>query len=180
MQVTAAVDVDGLLTVTVRDQGRWRPPDRDPGDRGRGLLIMRQLVDGVVLQGEHGTTVTLSMRLRRRPEDDEDRPGGRSTADVVVDRTGERPVVRAAGAVDTLGAEQMRIRLLEASHGGTGRVELDLTAVTLFSSAAVRVVLAMARIAGAEGWRLVVHAPEGGVTRHILQISGLGGLVELR
>jgi anti-anti-sigma factor len=180
MQVTAAVDVDGLLTVTVRDRGRWRPPNRDPGDRGRGLLIMRQLVDGVVLQGEHGTTVTLSMRLRRGPEDEQDRPGGTSTADVVVDRSGERPVVRAAGAVDMVGAEQMRIRLLEASHGGTGRVELDLTAVTLFSSAAVRVVLAMARIAGAEGWRLVVHAPEGGVTRHILQISGLGGLVELR
>ena len=180
MQVTAAVDVDGQLTVTVRDQGRWRPPDRDPGDRGRGLLIMRQLVDGVVLQGEHGTTVTLSMRLRRSPEGDEDRPGGTSAADVVVDRSAERPVVRVAGAVDLAGAEQMRIRLLEASHGGTGRVELDLTAVTLFSSAAVRVVLAMARIAGEEGWRLVVHAPEGGVTRHILEISGLGGLVELR
>ena len=180
MQVTAAVDVDGQLTVTVRDQGRWRPPDRDPGDRGRGLLIMRQLVDGVVLQGEHGTTVTLSMRLRRSPAEDQSRPGGTSTADVVIDRSAERPVVRAAGAVDQLGAEQMRIRLLEASHGGTGRVELDLTAVTLFSSAAVRVVLAMARIAGEEGWRLVVHAPEGGVTRHILEISGLGGLVELR
>jgi anti-anti-sigma factor len=180
MQVTAAVDVDGQLTVTVRDRGRWRPPDRDPGDRGRGLLIMRQLVDGVVLQGEGGTTVTLSMRLRRSPEDDEDRPGGTSTADVVVDRSAECPVVRATGAVDMLGAEQMRIRLLEASHGGTGRVELDLTAVTLFSSAAVRVVLAMARIAGDEGWRLVVHAPEGGVTRHVLEISGLGGLVELR
>ncbi|WP_245177376.1 SpoIIE family protein phosphatase [Geodermatophilus sp. DF01_2] len=180
MQVTAAVDVDGQLTVTVRDRGRWRPPDRDPGDRGRGLLIMRQLVDGVVLQGEHGTTVTLSMRLRRSPEGDEDRPGGTTAADVAVDRTSERPVVRVAGAVDLVGAEQMRIRLLEASHGGTGRVELDLTAVTLFSSAAVRVVLAMARIAGEEGWRLVVHAPEGGVTRHILEISGLGGLVELR
>ncbi|MGY1637459.1 SpoIIE family protein phosphatase [Geodermatophilus sp. SYSU D00742] len=180
MWVTAAVDVDGLLTVTVRDEGTWRPPDRDPGDRGRGLLIMRQLVDGVVLQGEHGTTVTLSMRLRRSPEEIEERHANASTADVVVDRTGERPVVRAAGVVDLVGAEQMRIRLLEASHGGTGRVELDLTAVTLFSSAAVRVVLAMARIAGDEGWRLTVHAPEGGVTRHILEISGLGGLVELR
>ncbi|MGY1821637.1 SpoIIE family protein phosphatase [Geodermatophilus sp. SYSU D00079] len=178
--VTAAVDVDGLLTVTVRDEGTWRPPDRDPGDRGRGLLIMRQLVDGVVLQGEHGTTVTLSMRLRRSPDEIEERHASASTAEVVVDRTAERPVVRASGEVDLVGAEQMRIRLLEASHGGTGRVELDLTAVTLFSSAAVRVVLAMARIAGDEGWRLVVHAPDGGVTRHILDISGLAGLVELR
>ncbi|MGY1643120.1 SpoIIE family protein phosphatase [Geodermatophilus sp. SYSU D00703] len=179
MYVTAGVDVDGLLTVTVRDEGRWRPPDRDPGDRGRGLLIMRQLVDGVVLQGEHGTTVTLSMRLRRSPEELEERHVGASSAEVVVDRAAERPVVRVGGAVDILGAEQMRIRLLEASHGGTGQVELDLCEVTLFSSAAVRVVLAMARIAADEGWRLVVDAPDGGVTRHILEISGLAGLVEL-
>ena len=102
-----------------------------------------------------------------------------TAATVTVDRDVDPPVVRVSGAVDEMGAEQMRIRLLEASHGGTGRVELDLTAVTLFSSAAVRVVLAMARIAGEEGWRLVVHAPEGGVTRHILQISGLPGLVDL-
>ena len=89
-------------------------------------------------------------------------------------------MVVASGAVDEAGAEQLRIRLLEASHGGTGRVELDLAGVTLFSSAAVRVVLAIARIARDERWRLVVHVPEGGVTRHILEISGLTGLVELR
>jgi hypothetical protein len=70
--------------------------------------------------------------------------------------------------------------LLEASHGGTAPIELDLAAVELFSSAAVRVALAVARIARAESWRLVVHAPEGGIARNVLQISGLGGLVELR
>jgi anti-anti-sigma factor len=181
MSVTARVDVDGVLTVTVRDEGTWRPPNRDPGDRGRGLLIMRQLVDGVLLEEEEkGTTVTLSLRLRRSPDVDEDRPSASSAATVTVDREGPRPVVRVIGAVDEFGAEQLRIRLLEASHGGTGRVELDLGAVSLFSSAAVRVVLAIARIGRDEGWRLVVHAPEGGITRHILEISGLGGLVDLR
>ncbi|HEY0125709.1 MAG TPA: SpoIIE family protein phosphatase [Blastococcus sp.] len=181
MSVRAQVDVDGVLTVTVRDEGTWRPPDRDPGDRGRGLLIMRQLVDGVVLEEEaQGTTVTLSLRLRRQPDADVHRPAASSAATVSVDREGPRPVVRVSGAVDEFGAEQVRIRLLEASHGGTGRVELDLVGVSLFSSAAVRVVLAIARIGRDEGWRLVVHAPEGGVTRHVLEISGLGGLVDLR
>jgi anti-anti-sigma factor len=180
MQVTAAVDVDGVLTVTVHDEGTWRPPDRDPGDRGRGLLIMRQLVDGMVLRGEHGTTVTLRTRLRQRPDGEPEHPVGSSSATVVVDRGGSSPVVRAAGDVDTVSAEQLRIRLLEASHGGTVRVELDLTDVTLFSSAAVRVVLAVAAIAEAEHWRLVVHAPAGGVTRHVLEVSGLQRLVELR
>ncbi|MDK3257553.1 SpoIIE family protein phosphatase [Blastococcus capsensis] len=180
MSVTAQVDVDGVLTVTVRDEGAWRPPDRDPGDRGRGLLIMRQLVDGVTLAEDGGTTVTLSFRLRRTPEEDLDEHRLPDNADVVVDRSGERPVVRARGAVDAAAAEQLRIRMLEASHGGAGPTELDLAGVSLFSSAAVRVVLAMARIARDESWRLVVHAPEGGVTRHVLEISGLDGLVDLR
>jgi anti-anti-sigma factor len=181
MSVSAGVDVDGVLTVTVRDEGTWRPPDRDPGDRGRGLLIMRQLVDGVVLEeDDHGTTVTLSLRLRRSPDLDVEHPASTGAATVAVDREGPRPVVSVTGAVDEISAEQMRIRLLEASHGGTGRVELDLNGVSLFSSAAVRVVLAIARIGRDEGWRLVVHAHDGGLTRHVLQISGLGGLVELR
>jgi anti-anti-sigma factor len=181
MSVTARVDVDGVLTVTVRDEGTWRPPNRDPGDRGRGLLIMRQLVDGVVLEEEpKGTTVTLRLRLRRSPELDEELPSASSAAVVSVDRQGPRPVVRVSGGVDEFGAEQMRIRLLEASHGGTGRVELDLGGVSLFSSAAVRVVLAIARIGRDEGWQLVVHVPEGGITRHVLVISGLGELVDLR
>ena len=74
---------------------------------------------------------------RRTPTRPRPRPARRSR----VDRTGARPVVPVSGAVDELGAEQLRIRLLEASHGGTGRVELDLGGVSLFSSAAVRVVL---------------------------------------
>ncbi len=181
MTVTGHVDVDGVLTVTVRDEGTWRPPDRDPGDRGRGLLIMRQLVDDVVLDDQElGTTVTLSLRLRHRPDLDVEREPSVGDASVHVDREGVSPVVSVSGVVDEPSAEQLRIRLLEASHGGTIRVELDLNAVSLFSSAAVRVVLAIARIGRDEGWRLVVHAPEGGLTRHILQISGLGGLVDLR
>jgi len=179
MHLAAGVDVDGILTVTVRDRGAWRPPDRDPGDRGRGLLIMRQLVDRVELAEDDGTTVTLSIRLRRSPEVDVDRAVAEAAATVTVDRTGERPVVRVGGAVDSVSAELMRIRLLEASHGGTIAVQLDLCEVSLFSSAAVRVVLAVARIARDEQWRLAVLAPEGGVTRHVLQISGLAGLVDL-
>ena len=180
MSVTAVVDVDGVLTVTVHDQGTWRPPDRDPGDRGRGLLIMRQLLDRVTLvEAGRGTTVTMSVRLRRAPEVDAEQPAGGAGASVTVDRGVDPPVVRVAGAVDEVGAEQMRIRLLEASHGGTGQVALDLSGAGLFSSAAVRVVLAIARIARDEGWRLAVHAPDGGLTRHILLISGAGGLVDL-
>lgn len=180
MHLSGDIDLDGVLTVVVRDEGSWRPPSRDPGDRGRGLLIMRQLVDRVQLKGQEGTTVTLSMQLRRRPEVEETLPPTDLAAVVSIDREGQRPVVRVDGVVDPPGAERMRISLLDASRGGTTPVELDLTEVGLFSSAAVRVVLAIARIARDETWRLTVRSPDGGVTRHILEISGLAGLVDLR
>jgi anti-anti-sigma factor len=180
MGVHADVDVDGVLTVRVWDKGTWRPPDRDPGDRGRGLLIMRQLVDEVTLDERNGTTVTLKVRLRQTQESASAPSEPWSDAAVQVDRAGERPVVRVSGGVDAPSAEQLRIRMLEASHGGAVPMELDLTAVSLFSSAAVREVLAVARIARDEKWRLVVHAPAGSLVRHILEISGLADLVELR
>jgi serine phosphatase RsbU (regulator of sigma subunit)/anti-sigma regulatory factor (Ser/Thr protein kinase) len=180
LTVAADVDVDGLLTVTVKDEGTWRPPDRDPGDRGRGLLIMRQLVDGVVLQEQGGTTLTLSLRLRRSADEDLERAARPAGAVVAVERTGELPVVRVSGVVDEGAAEQLRIRMLEASRGATTPIELDVTDVGLFSSAAVREVLAVARIARDEAWRLAVRAPVGGVTRHVLEISGLSEVVDLR
>jgi anti-anti-sigma factor len=180
MGVHADVDVDGVLTVRVWDKGTWRPPDRDPGDRGRGLLIMRQLVDEVTLDERDGTTVTLKVRLRQTQDSDSAPVEPWSDAAVQVDRAGERPVVRVSGGVDAPSAEQLRIRMLEASHGGAVPMELDLAAVSLFSSAAVREVLGVARIARDEKWRLVVHAPVGGRVRHILEISGLADLVDLR
>jgi len=58
------------VTAVVRDSGRWRQP-RDE-DRGRGLSIMRALMDEVdVTQASTGTTVT----LRRTLAIGEDGPG---------------------------------------------------------------------------------------------------------
>ena len=54
---------DGHVELTVRDHGTWRPP-RD-GDQGRGLALMRALMDTVeVIPSAEGTIV----RLRRRME----------------------------------------------------------------------------------------------------------------
>jgi serine phosphatase RsbU (regulator of sigma subunit)/anti-sigma regulatory factor (Ser/Thr protein kinase) len=52
----------GEVVVKVTDTGRWR--ESHPYGRGRGLVIMRSLVDDVSLdRGESGTTVTLSKRI---------------------------------------------------------------------------------------------------------------------
>ncbi|HEX6389651.1 MAG TPA: SpoIIE family protein phosphatase, partial [Solirubrobacteraceae bacterium] len=64
--ITVELEVDdGEVTVTVRDLGHDAPRDPDP-DRGRGLLLMRELMDdaAVDVDGPHGGTVVLRRRLR--------------------------------------------------------------------------------------------------------------------
>src|SRR5215203_5290166 len=53
---------DGEARVRVRDRGRWREPRA--GNRGRGIPVMREFMDDVVIEtGEEGTTVELRRRL---------------------------------------------------------------------------------------------------------------------
>jgi len=60
----------GQVTITVRDYGAWRPP-RD-GDQGRGLSLMRALMDFVeIAPSPEGATVRLRRALngnRSEPE----------------------------------------------------------------------------------------------------------------
>lgn len=53
------------VVVRVGDGGAWRPPPADPGDRGRGLMMMRASVDEMDVRARtSGTTVTLRQGLR--------------------------------------------------------------------------------------------------------------------
>jgi anti-sigma regulatory factor (Ser/Thr protein kinase) len=52
--------------ITVRDVGRWRTARPHTG--GRGLEIMRSLVDEVNIDSDqHGTVVTITKRLSSQP-----------------------------------------------------------------------------------------------------------------
>jgi anti-sigma regulatory factor (Ser/Thr protein kinase)/putative methionine-R-sulfoxide reductase with GAF domain len=65
VQVRAAL-MDGEATVTIRDRGRWRTPGGD--NRGRGIPLMREFMDDVVIDpGDDGTTVELSRRIGIKP-----------------------------------------------------------------------------------------------------------------
>ncbi|HWE89090.1 MAG TPA: ATP-binding protein [Pseudonocardiaceae bacterium] len=57
---------DGTLTVTVADQGRWRPPPADPGLRGRGLALIEGLAGrATITPTGRGTTVRMRWPLSR-------------------------------------------------------------------------------------------------------------------
>jgi serine phosphatase RsbU (regulator of sigma subunit)/anti-sigma regulatory factor (Ser/Thr protein kinase) len=58
-------DDDGDLVISVRDAGIWRE-DAVVGDRGRGIAIMRAVMDDVEIRSDgDGTVVTLRRRIRR-------------------------------------------------------------------------------------------------------------------
>lgn len=57
---------NGGITITVRDHGSWRARDTDPANRGRGLALMRALMDEVeVRPSPQGTTVEMRRLLNR-------------------------------------------------------------------------------------------------------------------
>jgi anti-sigma regulatory factor (Ser/Thr protein kinase) len=62
VELCASVSKDGTVTVLVRDFGSWRSPRG--ANRGRGMMLMEGLTDGVqVIRRDEGTTVELSRKL---------------------------------------------------------------------------------------------------------------------
>jgi anti-sigma regulatory factor (Ser/Thr protein kinase) len=56
---------DHLLRIEIEDDGTWRKPRQDT-TRGRGILIMRGLMDTAVIDpGDDGTSVALELQLGR-------------------------------------------------------------------------------------------------------------------
>ncbi|HEY0811929.1 MAG TPA: ATP-binding protein [Pseudonocardia sp.] len=54
----------GYVQVVVQDYGSWRPEPADPGFRGRGLVMIRNLAhDAEIRKEAEGTTVVMRWRL---------------------------------------------------------------------------------------------------------------------
>jgi anti-sigma regulatory factor (Ser/Thr protein kinase) len=63
MRVSADIDGD-RLQVRVTDFGSWKSPPADPGTRGKGLLLIREVGDDVVLDGTpDGTAVAATFNM---------------------------------------------------------------------------------------------------------------------
>ena len=62
VEVRAWISGEGPVKVSIRDFGNWRPPRGT--HRGRGLMLMEGLADGVeIIRSDDGTTIELSRRL---------------------------------------------------------------------------------------------------------------------
>jgi serine/threonine-protein kinase RsbW len=64
VDLVASKQNDGYVDVIVRDYGCWRPEPADPGFRGRGLLMIRNLAhDAEIRKEPDGTTVRMRWQL---------------------------------------------------------------------------------------------------------------------
>ncbi|HWN27546.1 MAG TPA: SpoIIE family protein phosphatase [Actinomycetospora sp.] len=149
---------DGAVEVVVRDHGVWRPIPADPGYRGRGLTLVRELTDEteVTSQPDGGTRVRFLLTPDQAggPEalapaadgegaadevPDVPPPVGTPAAFTVEDDAGTRRVL-VRGDLDLAAVSGCREALLEVMEAGP-RVVLDLRGVGHLASAGIGLVL---------------------------------------
>ncbi|MCE6994658.1 ATP-binding protein [Saccharothrix sp. S26] len=179
VHIEAQARPDGSVRVVVTDHGGWRVPPPTLSARGRGLLLMRENVDEVLVdRGANGTTVTLVLAARHTS-------GGTylaapTSADPVDVTARDGWVeVHVRGDVPAHAAPAVRRRILTAARGGTVPVVVDLIALGEHNDGLVRSLRAVAEAAAAAGNRVVVRAPEHGHARRALVAAGVDQVVDL-
>ncbi|MEU6700231.1 SpoIIE family protein phosphatase [Pseudonocardia sp. NPDC046786] len=193
-----AVASDGSVAVRVADGGRWRPAPADPGYRGRGIALIRELAEDVVIEpSDTGTTVRF--RLPATPVD-VGTPGAGPPVEFVA---GEPEPDRDAGTADGGRAERTRLRVAPDAHGvrltvigdldpsGVAAIRgplaehldrglpvtLNLASDSFVSSAGIALLSEVARRMRTDGVPLTLVAPAGSQARRSLVLSGLDTVI---
>jgi anti-sigma regulatory factor (Ser/Thr protein kinase) len=195
----AGVDVEldrlrgGSVGVRVRDSGHWRPPPDDPGFRGRGLSLIRDIAEDLAVEpGPDGTAVRF--RMPPVPVDalPVARPPGPARSPGSAAGTGapSRPPARASlrrrsgpdgvrlhveGDLDLAGVADVRAGVL-AELERSGTLTLVLGRECWISSAGVALLAELAR--GADR-PVRVRTAEGSPARRMLALAGLDRVLQV-
>lgn len=176
VEVCADLRPGAVIVIDVLDHGRWRPSQGETG-RGRGLAMARGFADELeVRRSESGTRATLRHRPLRAVELLTASGGPTRPAAPFELRETEHPsltVVELHGPVDRRSADELRRRLAHATRGGTRRIVLDLTGVTLLASAGVQVLCDELGPGRSDGGALTLVAPLGSPAQHVLELVRL-------
>ena len=175
LTVDAALLATGELEIRFADRGRWVPP-RAASPRGRGLTMVRGMVDRLVLEGdEQGTVATIRHRLSRPAHmltgaatSTKHRP---FAPDEPFTIQVDGPCLHLAGSMDRIGLDDLRGAMVELS--ALDRVVLDLSAVSRLPSSAVQTLHLACRDAADRGQDLVLYAPAGTTAQQVLELVRL-------
>ncbi len=178
LTVEATLLDTGVLRISFADEGRWLEP-RDDADAGRGLMLVRGMVDRLLVsRNDHGTVATIEHRLSRpaRMLTGATTAAGRRHAfatdePFTVTSDGDGSLLRCAGRLDAAHVDDLSGALVDAAR--SDRVVIDLSGVTLLSSAAVQALHGARRGAAERGQELVLHAPAGTTAQHVLELVRL-------
>jgi anti-anti-sigma factor len=184
VHIEASLDDRGRIQMIVSDTGVWKPPDDEPGFRGRGLLMMRESMDEMRLSSTSKGTVVDMAKIVRRPV----RAGaGRVVAlrdtDTLLIETSSEPgalCINVSGELDTNAAPRLRSAVLEAARGGRMPITLVLNEVTVLGSAGLRVLTEQGRRLADAGRLLRVIASPSSPAGNVLAISGVDMLLDVR
>jgi anti-anti-sigma factor len=183
VHVEASLDDLGRIQMTVSDTGVWKPPDGEPGFRGRGLLMMRESMDQMRLSHtSKGTVVDMAKVVRRPVRAVTPRIAPVRTETLKIDTTAELDhlSIAVSGALDTTTAPRLRSALLEAARGGRLPISLILNEVTVFGSAGLRVLTEQGRRLRDAGRLLHIVASPASPAGNVLAISGVDMLLDVR
>jgi anti-anti-sigma factor len=183
VHLEACLDDRGRIQLIVSDTGVWKPPDLEPGFRGRGMLMMRESMDEMRLSTtSKGTVVDMSKIVCR--------PVRAGTARVLPEPAGTLRIesttgpdslsLQLFGALDSNTASRLRSALLEAARSSRMPITLLLDNVTVFGSAGLRVLTEQGRRLGDAGRVLRVVASPTSPAGNVLAISGVDMLLDVR
>ncbi|MEJ8281109.1 SpoIIE family protein phosphatase [Pseudonocardia spirodelae] len=197
-----ALTADGSVAVRVTDCGRWRPPPPDPGYRGRGIALIRELAGDVHIEpSDTGTTVRFLLPatpvevgtpgagppvefVAGEPEPDRD------PVDPAPDDGGDRPArtrlrsapdprgvrITVLGDLDLGGVSAIRTPLMEHVDRGLP-ITLTLPDDAFVSSAGIALLSEVSRRMRTAGTALTLVAPAGSQARRSLVLSGLDTVI---
>jgi anti-anti-sigma factor len=180
VDVELAADRGGGVAVTIRDSGTWRPAPADPGSRGRGLQIIGALATDVdLVHGESGTLISFRLpapaaapaaaQAASRPAVADVAP---SSATLTVTDAGSRRCLELTGDLDLAGVEEVRESLL-ADLSDPRPTTVDLTRLGFVTSVGAGLLLDALHTTA----DVTVVLPAGGPARHLLDITGLTGVL---
>lgn len=174
--IRARLGVDSVITLAVTDRGSWKLPVIT-AQRGRGLALVRQLVDSLQIErSTHGTTACIRRHVHR-PAGLLGRPGPHTGADPehfdVWAQDGPEPVVSLIGPLDATNIVEAAAYLGLAVTEAAAVVTVDLSRVTLLASAGVDLLFRVTEQVHALGLRIDLVAPNGCPAQHVLALVRL-------
>lgn len=180
LTVAATLDPAGLVTITVTDQGRWRPPPRLHEGRGLGLALTQQFADQLTVDGKDtGTTVTVTTRLwkqahGRLPSPPQPRDG---LFDAFVYEHPDHTTLTVYGPADTNAVEDLTAHLALGTTPGSQPFTIDLEQTTVLTSAVIHIIQRAVRRAAYAGVPTRIVCRPGSVAHQVLSLAGFNSLI---